>query len=697
MAALSYRLGQLAGSVAKGFNDTTKPKPLPPAKPDLGNERGFTGLKVFAGLIDEEYQAALEDVEDRITVYEKMRADADVSALEAAILQPLLAAQYEVKPHEDATDAKLAQEQADAATRMIEELDVPWSTVAAHAYKALFAGFAFAEKVWAERDGLYVWDRIALRRPDSVYQWVFDEKNTGQLVAISQQGYRVVGETSQYARTEPIDLAKLFLWTYRPDYGNPEGRGLFRDIYRHWYIKDKAYTAACIRIERLAMPTPMATPLERSDGTYPDTSQTELDAFGEALGRLRVYEQGRIILPAGYQVTAFELGDPSVPWMDFITHHGGMILRSGLAQFLALGQDGNTGAWALAEDSSSFFLMALASHAKWFCETMNRQGIRQFVDANWGRPKDGKYPTLEHSGLGVKDKKALAEVMRVLAGGQENLLDRKDEIANVMREVMGFEQIAEDEIEAEKLRREEQAALGLEGAKAALGQAQAGPAAAPAAPGAPGGAGARQGAPKPAAKQPPAESVKTAEGDPECDCAADLRLADTAFDAALTRAEGDFQAEGAKVVGDMIAQYVRKLTPLAEAGDYLQLAELTVPLQGKYENWLKRYLWQVVDLGRARLERDTGRAAGPKSRRLSSWVNGKAKLLAEGHAGNLKWVVGHTLLQELRAGKAAASVLTEAAGVMTTEMTDRLDGDLNIAAAEAVERVTATGEPPKEQ
>ncbi len=658
MAAISYRLGQFAGSIAKGFADATKPKATAPNKPDLQNEKGFSGLKVFAGLVDEEYQTSLDDLEDRISTYAKMRADGDVCALETALLQPLLSAQYEAKPHEDAADKKLAQEQADAFNGMVEELETPWGDVLAHAYKALFDGFSFAEKRWAERDGLYVWEKIAPRRPDSLYQWHFDEEGTGKLVGLSQHGYRVYGDTSRWEQTEPISLDKLFLWTYRPEFGNPEGRGIFRDIYRHWYIKDKAYTAACIRIERLACPTPLATPVADANGNYPQVSQTEMDSFAEALGRLRVYEQGKLILPAGYNVTAFELGEPTVPWLDFITHHGGMILRAGLVQFLALGQDGNTGAWALAEDSSSFFLMALAAHAKWFCNVVNRQGVRQFVDANWGRPKDGLYPTMKCTGLGVKDKKAVAELFRLLAGAQENLLDRKDEIANVYREAVGIELVPEEEIEAEKKRRE---GIGKQGLAAK----------------------------KQAAKQPPAANVNAAEDEASCGHGAVLRMSDPKFDAALGQAEADFQAEGGQIVQGMIDGYVKKLTPLAEAGDYVRMAELTVPLQGKYENWLRRYLGKVVDLGRERLARDTGREPGPKSRKLTNWVTGKARLLAEGHAANLKWTVCHTLMDSLRGGKQTAAAMGEAGALMVSEMTDRLDTDLNTAAAEAVEKVQA--------
>jgi len=684
VAAITYRLGQLVGSVAKGYRDASRDKTAKPKPPEVSTEKGFTGLKVFAGLIDEEYQETLDDLQDRIETFDKMRADGDVSALEGAIILPLLAAEYSVVPHEDAADEKLAQEQADAANAMLDELSVPWGQVQAHAYRGLCNGFSFAEKVWTQRNGMYVWERLAPRRPDSVYEWIFDEEGTGTLAAVSQQGYRVRGDKSEWTQTEPVPVDKLLLWTYRPEYGNPEGRGIFRDVYRHWYIKDKAYTAACIRNERLACPTPIAEPVADAAGNYPDPGTTNLENFQEALGRLRVYEAGAIINPAGYKVSPFELGDPSVPWMDFITHHGGMILRAGLAQFLALGQDGNTGAWALAEDSSSFFLMALAAHAKWFCDVMTRQGLRQWVDANWGRPKDGLYPKMECTGLGVKDKKATAELFRILAGAQENLLERKDEIANVIREAVGVELVPEEEIEAAKQRQEEMEQQGLaamkQAAKAPAHQQQQVPPQAPVAP---------QASQKQVGKQPPTANVKAAEDEASCEHGAVLRLADPKFDAALGQAETDFQAEGWQIVQGMIDGYVKKLAPLAEAGDYVRMAELTVPLQGKYENWLRRYLGKVVDLGRERLARDTGREPGPKSRKLTNWVTGKARLLAEGHAANLKWTVCHTLMDSLRGGKKPAAAMGEAGALMASEMTDRLDADLNTAAAEAVEKVQA--------
>lgn len=679
---LSYRVGNIAGSVVRGFRDAQ-----PQAREwavDFADQQamktrgeiGFSGLTIFNGLIDDEYQEDLADFEARITLYEKMRADADVATLLTALELPLLAAKYEVKPNPDATDQKHQEEMCDALNKnLFEGMTITWTNFLRHAYRALFDGVSWFEKVWEDRDGETVWRKFAPRKASTIYRWHLDEG--GGLAGITQQGYRAQNDGSTFETVPQIGIEKLLVCTYRPDYGNPQGRGLLRDVYRHWYYKDKLYTAAAIRIERLACPTPIAMPVANKDGLYPQLTDAQKKALYQAIARLRVYQEGGLILPDGFALAPFEMGEANVPWLDFITHQGGMILRAGLAQFLALGQDGAGGAYALAQDTSSFFLLALQAHAQWLCDVMNRYAIPQRVDLNWGA-KDGLYPQLEVTNLGVKEKKAVAELMRLLAGAQENLLERKDEIGNVIREAVDLPEIPQEEIDAEAERKQaEQDAMAAMREKAVATAGQPAPQQPPMPP---------QGMKNPGAVPKPAlpKAPQMAEDGTEEPA---IEFADATLDKQLDAAQTGLQSEGKRIAQDMIDQYVRKLTPLAEAQDYAAMAEVKVPLVGKYENWLKRYLAQVVDLGRAALQRTAGVEPGPKSRAVTAWTAAKANVMAETHAASLRSAVLNTMLRDLQAGKPAAQVAKTGEAVMASEITRRLQADLPEAAQEATQRL----------
>jgi hypothetical protein len=418
-------------------------------------------------------------------------------------------------------------------------------------------------------------------------------------------------------------------------------------------------------------------PIPNKDGLYPQLSPTEKKALYQAIARLRVYQEGGLILPDGFQLAPFEMGEANVPWLDFITHQGGMILRAGLAQFLALGQDGAGGAYALGEDSSSFFLMALRAHAEWFCDVMNRYAIPQRVDVNWGA-KDGLYPQLEVTSLGVKDKKAVAELMRVLAGAQENLLERKDEIGNVIREAVDLPEIPQEELDAAKEEAAEQKATMAAMQAKALESANQPPVP-------PQGMKSAGAVPKPAAPKVP-QAVAAAEPVDDAEPPA-VEFADATLDKQLDAAQSGLQSDGKRIASDMIEQYIRKLTPLAEKQDYAAMAEVKVPLVGKYENWLKRYLSQVVDLGRAALTRTAGVEPGPKSLAVTRWTAAKANVMAETHAASLRSAVLNTMLRDLQAGKVASQVAKTGEAVMASEITRRLQADLPEAAAELTQRV----------
>ncbi|MFA5635794.1 MAG: hypothetical protein WC977_07805 [Anaerovoracaceae bacterium] len=356
------------------------------AKSLLG-ERGVTGLNVRDGRIYQEYSDRLQNLQSRMTAFEEMRrSDSAPAALEAVLTFPLREAQWRIEPGEDL-------ELADRIERNLrDELTSPFSETLRVSLLAVLYGFTVVEKVFEYKpDGFLGWRKFAERERSTVKSWQFDE--TGGLSGIVQQGRNP--QTSALEEYE-IPIEKLLVWSWRPDANNPEGLGCFRQAYKHWMYKQYLEEFAAIRIERQACGIPVAYgPPERYD-------QTERDAVLAILKRIRTGKDTGIVVPDGWRIELLSLGPADVPFEAHLERQHQSMLQTLLAHFVGLGSGGDSGAWALSRDSSSFFLMGLCGISDWQCEYFNRYAIPQLVSFNTSEQYK-KLPKLARASIGTRE------------------------------------------------------------------------------------------------------------------------------------------------------------------------------------------------------------------------------------------------------------------------------------------------------
>ena len=393
----------------------------------MGDELGGTGMSLMSGVISDEYIVALKTLGERATVYSQMRANGTCSALESVITLPLLSASWEIvpPPDGDSTDEQIAME---LSQNLFEDMTITWTDLLRLISWAIFSGFQLFEKVFEEIDGQIRWRKWAVRPMQTISGWEYDD--TGGISAVKQQGYRLAkggGNSTEYAEVT-IPAEKLIRFTYRWDGMNPEGRGIYRDAYQHWYYLNALRKLAGIRVERTACGTPYVI---YDEGTTTET----VNALIAMLHRIRTAERSGAALPSTVrEVGNFDIGDPGIPFLNLIQNEEQNILRCGLAPFIGMGQGENSGAFAVARDSSSFFLMALNTHAQWICNTISRYAIRQWVIFNYGVRE--RYPQMVCSSIDARDKYALADMLNQLT--QNDLLYRDDEIGERIRELFNL-------------------------------------------------------------------------------------------------------------------------------------------------------------------------------------------------------------------------------------------------------------------
>jgi len=381
-------------------------------------ELGTTGLDVRGGNIYQEYNYDLQSLSSRMVVYEEMRrSESALAAIEQIITLPIRQADWRIELGDDKNFGEFVR------WNLFEGLSHSFDDLLREVLLAPLYGFTIHEKVFEDKSQGYLgWRKFAERARRTVTEWQFDR--TGGLEGIVQTGIRP-DNAEMY--TVEIPIKKLIVWTWRKESGNPEGIGAFRQAYKHWRYKQAFEEFAAIRIERQAMGMPKAT---QPPGGAP---QTEVDAVAKLLQRIRTAHDSGLLIPDGWLVDMLNLGPADVPFESHIERQHQSILQTVLGQFVGLGQGGDTGAWALSKDSSSFFLMGLETIADWMASYFNRYCVAQL--ARYNALGDIEPPRLVHGPLGVRDPDVISSAISKLFDPK---LQLPENIEEYMRAELGL-------------------------------------------------------------------------------------------------------------------------------------------------------------------------------------------------------------------------------------------------------------------
>jgi len=225
--------------------------------------------------------------------------------------------------------------------------------------------------------------------------------------------------------------------------GNPQGRGMFRVLFRTWRFLKNIENLEGIGLERNVGGMPVATlPPE------PLSSQ-DLDDLQSALRDLRMDEEMYLILPNGLTIAPYSGSINVTPLSLVINRKQQEILQLGFAQFIKLGMN-QVGTQALVKGSQDFFVLGLEAIQQNMLESWNSQlvpflfqfnefsfpGMSGFPKIIWHQP--GK--TDVNSVLDAYNKAIGAKVMTPLRQDEEFFrgeLDLTDLPDGVGEEVRG--------------------------------------------------------------------------------------------------------------------------------------------------------------------------------------------------------------------------------------------------------------------
>lgn len=363
--------------------------------------RGAVGLPISGGWLRMERNPKLNGAEAART-YRDIRTSEPAAAAFMNAALSLLRTDIQVVPGGNSDGDKRA---AEWLQQSLDGMRQPIASILRQQYSFLWAGWDIHEIVYRRDDaGRVAWGDLQIRRQETLARWIYDDADGGQVVGMVQR------PAPDYRERQLPAESYVHIVSDETD-GSPEGMSLYRGIYRPWRILSNLEVLHGIALERFGTGVPVFE-LGESVGLTPDDEQTLQDAIAS----LRQNEEAGVITPAGVTFRFAESpGLSSGDYLETVRYLRLVILSTMLADFLGLGTQSSSGAFALGQDKSELFLLALNTYQDRVTDALNRQAVRKLFRYPANRfPGMTKPPILSLPAVRRYDLQSLSTFMSVL-------------------------------------------------------------------------------------------------------------------------------------------------------------------------------------------------------------------------------------------------------------------------------------------
>lgn len=433
--------------------DPSAPYVVPQTLPDTGparfSEYGVSGLKIWSGIVSEEFLPELRGAKGR-QVYQEMRDnDTVVGALMMIIemafrrTEPVIVPARPVDQDDRPLDPTPADVEAARFLRgCLDDMSHTWADAVTNITECFPYGWELMEIVYKERrgknptgtlpdgttpspskydDGRIGWRKWAHRSQHTLERWEMDPKG----------GLQGMWQRSQtgLAQRVFIPISKALLFKTRDAAGNPEGRSILRNAYVAFYYRKNLQALEGIALERMGSGIPVIKLPEGATAT----DQTNAE---NAVRRFRVDEQMGFVVPAGTELDiAFGGGRTlGASFEAAIVRYRQEMLLSVLTQFIGLGLD-RVGSYALSRTGRDVFQMALDGWLRSIEGVVNRFAIPRLIDLNDFGQLSG-YPKLDLGVIGDINLELLITALEKLV--PLGALAVTDELRNRLSQAFGI-------------------------------------------------------------------------------------------------------------------------------------------------------------------------------------------------------------------------------------------------------------------
>ena len=391
----------------------------------------------------EEFLPELQGIRGVQTYTEMVDNDATIGGVWFAIEMLMRNADFQVEPGGKSAKDKEAAEFVESCLNDMEET---WPEFLSECLSFLIYGWSYHEIVYKRRmgktnspitnskysDGLVGWRKLPIRAQDTLFGWEYKDK-TDDLIGMTQQ------PPPDFEKVT-IPLNKALHFKTRSRKGNPEGRSIFRNAYRAWYVKKRLEEIEGYGMERDLAGFPVLYAPANID--IFDTEDPEMQkqlAYAENLvsGIRRDALEGVVLQGGTPDSPGWKLellassGKRQFDTNAIIERWDKRIATTVLADFIMLGQQ-QVGSFALADSKTKIFALAIGAYLEVICEVFNNQAIPRLIDMNGDHFKGiTEYPKMTHGDIEEVDIVQLATYIEKLVG--IGLLTPDEELEKMLR------------------------------------------------------------------------------------------------------------------------------------------------------------------------------------------------------------------------------------------------------------------------
>lgn len=418
-----------------------------PAKRIGGKEIGRIGQLRYGihgneSIFMEEFLPELQGDRAVQTYTEMVDNDATIGGVWFAIEMLMRNTDFQIEP---GGDSAIDKEAADFVESCMYDMEETWPEFLSECLSFLVYGWSYHEICYKRRmgntnnpltkskysDGLVGWRKLPIRGQDTLVGWEY-KPQSDDLTGMTQQ------PSPDYVKVT-IPLEKALHFKTRSRKNNPEGRSIFRNAYRAWYIKKRLEEIESYGMERdLAGFPVLYAPAGINIFDPNDDEMVQLLAYAQSLvsGIRRDAMEGIVLQGGTPELPGWKLellassGKRQFDTNAIIERWDKRIATTVLADFIMLGQQ-QVGSFALADSKTKIFALAIGAYLEVICEVFNNQAIPRLIDMNDKFKGITDYPVMTHGDIEEVDLTQLCTYIEKLVG--VGLLTPDEELEKMLR------------------------------------------------------------------------------------------------------------------------------------------------------------------------------------------------------------------------------------------------------------------------
>ena len=406
----------------------------------MAKELGRIGQRRYSGVFFEEFLPELRGAKGAEVYTEMADNDSTVGAILFAIENLMRHCEFTIEPAGNKTEDKKA---AEFVQGCLDDMCHTWTDTLSEILSFITYGWSYHEIVYKRRmgrkpgadsskydDGLIGWKKLPIRSQETLHEWKYRE-HTDDLIGMEQW---TTTDCDMVNVVIPIDKALHFVTRSRKS--NPEGRSILRTAYRDWYFKKRIQEIEGVGIERDLAGFPTLTAPEGMD--LWDSEDKEMQAALANAERIvtgiRRDSREGLVMPFGWELNLLSTGSRrQFDTNQIIERYNKQIATSVLTDFVLLGHE-SVGSFALADNKTKMFALAVGTYLDIICEVFNNQAIPRLIDLNGEHFKGiTDYPYMKHGDIEDANLDKIGAFIQQMVG--TGTLTPDDELEDYIRQI----------------------------------------------------------------------------------------------------------------------------------------------------------------------------------------------------------------------------------------------------------------------